>query len=186
MCGELTALLSFLDRPFIVAVASGTFLALLARRWQTSQKRNDLQLELLRKFPLFFETKAALLNTWLIQVLWVAEERNKHLANQTQDSITRLEAKIVDFQKEFYKAEPLDGVLIPMEACFPSMANKAKEFMSKWSEFEKLMNATNQEYNVSQSLSVEKIRSAGESRRTILQELENRKRALLQALAKNL
>jgi hypothetical protein len=188
MCNELTALLSFMDRPFIVALVSGALLALLAHRWQTLQQRSDLQLELLRKFPLVFEVRVSLLNAWLANVLWLAEERNKPSANQVKDKIDRWLKKIDEFEKGFYNAEPLDDLLIPMEACFPSndVANKARKLMSKWSDFENLMTTANQEYNPHQSLPAERIQSLGESRHKIVQELEISKAALLRALAKNL
>ncbi len=69
--------LSILDRPFVVTVIGGLFLALLTNHWQMVRQRRSLQLELMRKLPSVFEGRGNLLDSWLSHVEWVAEEKNQ-------------------------------------------------------------------------------------------------------------
>jgi len=188
MVNEMTALLSFMDRPIIVALVSGLILGWLAHRWQRSEQRSDLQLELLRKFPLVFETRGNLLNAWFTHVLSMAKQRTKIPAQQRQDKITLWRTEIAAFEMEFFKSEPLEDLLIPMEACFPSedIRNKSTKMLAKWRKFDNNFNIINHKYNVNKCLSAKEIHAADELRLSSIKELENCKTALLQALAKGL
>lgn len=188
MVNEMTALLSFMDRSIIVALVSGLILGWLAHRWQRSQQRSDLQLELLRKFPLVFETRGNLLNALLTHVIWIAKEKNKPPAQQRQDQITRWRSEIATFGLELIKSEPPEGALIPMEACFPSedIRKKSMRMLEKWSKFEDDVSGIDDKYNENESLSEEEIYAADKLRCSSKKELEDCKTVLLQALANGL
>lgn len=175
--------LSILDRPFVVTVIGGLFLALVANHWQVVKQRHSLQLELMRKLPSVFEERGNLLDSWLSHVEWVAEEKNQPIPDMRK--IKAWSAEIPQIQDDYNKSNPIDDVVVPIEVAFDSREVEvaAEKLRSDWGQFEELMMKTNRDYNANESLSQSELKSEKESRRRIVDQLNVDESKLTEALA---
>jgi hypothetical protein len=187
---------AFLDRPIVLTLIGGVLLTLLTTWWQVSEKRTELDLEyarhrmdqkseLLRSLPSVYEKSGNILNQWLMDVLWMADEQNKHSEKRVIKSYS---SEILGLQADFGKTENPEGILrlIQVEFVAPTVRTSATEMLDKWKQFTELLTQTNREYSLHQSLTPEQIQQLGGVREIIRKDLNSDEEHLTQEAAREL
>ena len=185
----------FLDRPIVLTLITtlvgGGIVGGATTWWQVLEKRRIAETEyqralvntkfaLLRTFAAAYQRSGNVLNSWLLHVLWIAEEKDKSQIQIDARKIRSWASEVSRLQDEYSKAEAVDGVLVQIEGVFSSEVRATAQTMKKkWESFEELMREVNRRYNVSESMTSQDIVQLGNLRKASLQELEGLKNKLL-------
>jgi hypothetical protein len=132
-----------------------------------------------------YEKSGNILNQWLMDVLWMADEQNKHSEKRVIKSYS---SEILGLQADFGKTENPEGILrlIQVEFVAPTVRTSATEMLDKWKQFTELLTQTNREYSLHQSLTPEQIQQLGGVREIIRKDLNSDEEHLTQEAAREL
>lgn len=185
-----------LDRPIVLTLITtligGGIVGGATTWWQVLEKRRSSETEYQRtlvntKFAVFqaftaaYQSAGNVLNSWLVHVLWIAEERNKPASRRDAQKIKGWTSEITRLQGEYAKTASVDGVLAQVDGAYSSgeVRTTAQAMAKKMESLENLMRDVNNKYNVAESLSQEEIAQFDSLRRTTVHEIETLKGKLL-------
>jgi hypothetical protein len=185
-----------LDRPFVVTLIGGIFLAVLAHVWDANEKERERELTyqraligeqqvLLKEFGTVYQNTVSTINSWFARVVWIADERNKKRSTETATNIKAWKGQTQKLEERYSATVPLDVTLIRVRVLYSckSVRDAASEMLTLWQTFLDAFQSFNRKWNDKQTVPNDAIRKNEESRRQILNQLETLEYRLVEKMA---
>lgn len=199
----------FLNRPFVVALLGGAFVALLVAHWEEVQRKQAAslayeraiaaqQIEVMRELPAVYELSASALDHRFTRLLSlakvtnsIAEERSR--TNRDPEVMAELKVMEKEMKKEireleimYVTAEPPDGILRLAESLFrcESVTSAARDLSVAWTEFQDSFLSLVRNWNSQFRLDREQIEAAEEFRAPAVDKLNELLRALQEEMGR--
>jgi hypothetical protein len=185
-----------LDRPIVITLLGGVVAGLLTTYWQASEKHREIELTyqrtiateqatILKEFAETYESAGGVVNGWFARVIWIADETNKPSSTQTQMNINRWKLQTEKLEERYVAAKPLDGVIPRISVLYqcPAVRAVALKMLTAWENYTSTFQRFNREWNDQQKLRDAEIKTAEDSRRTLLQNMEDLNGDLIKKMA---
>jgi hypothetical protein len=186
----------FLDRPFVVTVIGGLFLAWLAHQWDANEKERERTLtyqravtaeqqQLIKDFGEGYQKTVSTLNTWFTTVIWIADEHNKPRTSDTDRNIKAWKEQTQKLEERFSMAVPLDITLTRVRVLFrcKSVQDVGSKMLAQWQTLVETFRSFQREWNDKQLLSDEVIRKNEKVRMESVDQLDTLEGSLIDRMA---
>lgn len=194
---------TFWDRPVVLTLIATIALTLITTWWNHLENRRQdtlnhrqaiykdvfvqQQLALITSLPKAYELSGTLANSWLVHLLWLAEEKNKG-KDARQDAIKQWQEEIQKLQAAYAKAPSIDGLIGQIKVIYACDGTRAAadQLNRTWRAFLKLHQDTVQAYNAKEGLPAQAIATAETARRQQLKTLQEQYDALIKGMGDEL
>jgi hypothetical protein len=187
---------SLLDRPFVVTVVGGLFLAFLAHMWDSNEKERERTLTyaravtseqqgLIKEFGEGYQRSVSTLNTWFTTVIWIADEQNKKQSVETDGHIKTWKEQAQKLEERYSAAVPLDITLTRVRVLFrcKSVQDVASKMLESWAKLMGTFGSFERAWNDKQSLPDDFIRKNEKIRIDSVDQLEMLETTLVDRMA---
>ena len=184
-----------LNRPFVVAILAGIFVAFLTHhldeRRQNQEEslaqeraRISQRMNLLATLPATFETASGIMNDRFIQLLAMAKAQNTDDLESKNKAFRELKA----LETMYHAAEAPDGLLNLTSSVFSGKAviTTADQLEMAWTEFQVEFQKVTRKWNEDGGLENTEISSAGNFRKSAVDDMNRLARKLRKEMAREI